>query len=119
MKRYLLSRNTACLGGLLVVIVVGGVDVRLWRGRPQASAGGSGSVACTRDPSAAREIIGIEQATLEGDWSVLDEYGGLQAALKRSDELKILIHSAAAGRPSTAMPPMQSVAEVVISSKRR
>ena len=35
MKRYLLSRNTACLGGLLVVIVVGGLMFAFGEGGPK------------------------------------------------------------------------------------
>ena len=53
-------------------------------------AGGSGPVASAPDPSAAREIARIEQAILQGAIRVLDEFGGLQAALKRSVELKKL-----------------------------
>ena len=35
MKRYLLSRNIACLGGLLVVIVVGGLMFAFGEGGPK------------------------------------------------------------------------------------
>ena len=42
------------------------------------------------DPSIAGEIAGIERAILHADAPVLDEYGGLQAALKRIVELKEL-----------------------------
>ena len=53
-------------------------------------AGGSGPVASAPDPSAAQEIARIEQAILQGAIRVLNEFGGLQAAMKRSVELKKL-----------------------------
>ncbi len=57
-------------------------------------AGRSGPDTCpdtsAPDPSAAREIARTEQAILQGDLIVLNEYGGLQAVLKRSVALKKL-----------------------------
>ena len=53
-------------------------------------AGGSGHLAGAPDPSAAQEIARIEQAILQGAIRVLNEFGGLQAALKRSVALKKL-----------------------------
>ena len=45
-------------------------------------------VASTHDPLAGEEIARIEQAILTGNVHVLQQYGGLQAALKRSVALK-------------------------------
>ena len=42
------------------------------------------------DPLAGREIARIEQAFLTGNIPVLEEHGGVQAALKRSVELEQL-----------------------------
>ena len=47
-----------------------------------------GLAASTHDPLAGEEIARIEQAILTGNVRVLEEYGGLQSALKRSIELK-------------------------------
>ena len=46
--------------------------------------------ASTHDPLAGEEIAKIEQAILKGNVRVLEEYGGLQGALKRSVGLKKL-----------------------------
>ena len=46
--------------------------------------------ASTHDPSAGEEIAKIESAILIGNVPVLEEYGGLQGALKRSVALKKL-----------------------------
>ena len=40
------------------------------------------------DPAAVREITRIEQAILDGDARILDEFGGLQKAVQRSVALK-------------------------------
>ena len=53
-------------------------------------AGGSGPLASAPDPSVAREIARSEQAILQGATRVLNEFVGLQAALKRSVKLKKL-----------------------------
>ena len=50
----------------------------------------SGPAVSLEDSSIGREIAGIEQAILQGNAPVLDEHGGLQAALKRIVELKNL-----------------------------
>ena len=42
------------------------------------------------DPLAGEEFARIEQAILTGDIPVLEEYGGVQAALKRTVELEQL-----------------------------
>ena len=44
--------------------------------------------AAAHDPLSGEEIARIEQAILQGNVGVLEEYGDLQAALKRSIELK-------------------------------
>ena len=44
--------------------------------------------ASAHDPLSGEEIAKIEQAILNGNVRVLEEYGGLQAALKRSIALK-------------------------------
>ena len=51
-------------------------------------AGGLGPAASAPEASVAQEIARIEHAILQGAIRVLDEFGGLQAALKRSVELK-------------------------------
>ena len=47
------------------------------------------------DPAAVREITRIEQAILDGDARILDEFGGLQKAVQRSVALKKRLRHAA------------------------
>ena len=49
---------------------------------------GGAFVASAPDPSAAREYARIKRGVLAGDTTVLAEYGGAQAALKRAIELQ-------------------------------
>ena len=62
----------------------------------KASAASNPSATPERDGAARREIVRIEQAIRAKDDRVLEEYGDLQACLKRIVELKELHRSSSA-----------------------
>ena len=75
-------------GRQVEVVAVARTWTELERARTVLKNWAEGSGDCISDAEARREIARIEQAILQGTVRILDEFGGLQAALKRCIALK-------------------------------